>query len=176
MLLRTYNLEISRPECNPGFESLHGHAHLDQDVAEVLPFLNRELGGFEYTTHPPSVTFRAHGKLITVHPRLIAVNALRDRDEADKIVAWLQGEINRVWAERDAIEPKYDGAGRPGVFEILKRLPRTNCRACGRSTCMVFAAQAAEGVLGPEDCPDLDEAGRDRLKTYLSQFPGLLDD
>ncbi len=175
MLLQNFRKEIFRPDCNPGFETLHCHAHLDQDVAEVLPYLNRDLGGFEYTLDPPSVTFRAHGKLITIHPRLIAVNALKDEDEADKILAWLLGEINRVWDERDSIEPKYDGEGRPQVFEIVKRLPRTNCRECGRPTCLVFAAQVAEGAFGPGDCPALDPEGRDRLGAYLARFPSWLE-
>ena len=48
MLLKSYTKEIFRPECNPSFESLHCIAHLDQDISEALPYLNAELGGFEY--------------------------------------------------------------------------------------------------------------------------------
>ena len=59
MLLQSYRKEMFRPECNPGFESLHCFAHLEQDVGEVLPYLNAELGGFEYVEEPPSVTFRS---------------------------------------------------------------------------------------------------------------------
>ena len=51
---------------------------LDQDIREVLPCLNTVLGGFEYTLEPPSLKLKAHGKLITLHPRRIAINALRD--------------------------------------------------------------------------------------------------
>jgi len=32
MLLKTYSIEIFRPECNPGFESVHSIAHLDQNI------------------------------------------------------------------------------------------------------------------------------------------------
>jgi hypothetical protein len=35
---------------------------------------------------------------------------------------------------------------------------------------MVFAAQVAEGAKGPEDCPLLDNANRERLARYLGQF------
>ncbi len=170
MLLTGYRKEILRPGCNPGFESLHCIAHLDQDVSAALPYLNAALGGFEYVADPPAVTFRVHGKLITVHGGMIAVNALRDEPEADKILAWLKDEINDAWERRGDIEPCHQGLPRPQVFAILKLLPRTNCRRCGQATCLVFAALAAEGAKGPRDCPELDEAGRARLGDYLGRF------
>jgi len=170
MLLSSYRKEIFRAKCNPGFASLHCIAHLDQDVGACLPYLNAELGGFEYIKEPPAVTFKVHGRLITVHRDKIAVNALKGEDEAEKILQWLMGEINRAWKKRDEITPKYDGQSRPKIFEILKLLPKTNCRECGWPTCMVFAAQAAEGVVGVEDCPPLSEQGRAVLAGYLSGF------
>lgn len=173
MLLKSFRKEISRPECNPSFQSLHCLAHLDQDVGEALPYLNAELGGFEYTREPPSVTFRTQGKIISVHPRLIAVNALKDEAEADKILEWLKGEINRAWEDRENIEPSYTGMPRAQVFEILKMLPMTNCKKCGQPTCMVFAAQAAEGGKGVGDCPELSPDQKERLEAYLNKFfPG----
>ncbi|MGA8181480.1 MAG: (Fe-S)-binding protein [Desulfobacterales bacterium] len=170
MLLRSYKMEIFRAECNPGFEALHCFAHLDQDVGEAIPYLNAVLGGFTYQKDPPSVTFKAHGKLITVHAKKIAVNALKDANEASKIIEWLKREINSAWENRNNIEPLYETAPQPKVIEILKILPKTNCKACGRPTCMVFAAQVAEGAKGAEDCPALDDEKRKRLVRYLSQF------
>jgi len=170
MLLTSYSKEIFRPECNPSFLSLHCIAHLDQDITEALPYLNTTLGGFEYLKDPPAVTFRIHGKLITVHPREIAVNALKDEEEADKILEWLQREINDAWENRDKIMPNYEGAPKPKVFKILKLLPKTNCRECGQSTCMVFSVLVAEGVKGPEDCPPLTEGARHKLREYMAQF------
>jgi len=170
MLLTSYTKEIFRPECNPSFQSLHCVAHLDQDITDALPYLNATLGGFEYFREPPAVTFRAQGKIITVHPREIAVNALRDEEEADKILQWLQREINDAWEKRDEIKPKYEGLPKPKLLEILKLLPKTNCRECGEATCMVFAARVAEGAKGPEQCPSLNEEKRTRLERYMSGF------
>ena len=170
MLLKNYTKEIFRPECNPSFQSLHCIAHLTQDISEALPYLNASLGGFEYLKDPPAVTFRVHGKIITVHPRQIAVNALKDEVETDKILKWLQREINEAWEKRDEIEPRYEGAPKPKVFEILKLLPKTNCRECGEPTCMVFAAKIAEGAKGPEDCPPLKEGKRMKLQEYMEPF------
>ncbi|RJR40635.1 MAG: Fe-S cluster protein [Desulfobacteraceae bacterium] len=170
MLLETYTKEIFRPECNPSFQSLHCIAHLDQDVSEALPYLNAVLGGFEYLKDPPAVTFRIQGKIITVHPREIAVNALRDEAEADKILEWLKREINEAWDKRAEIEPRYQGSPKPKILEILKLLPKTNCRECGEPTCMVFSTRIAEGVKGAEDCPPLEEEKEAKLLEYMSQF------
>ncbi len=101
MLLETYRLEIFNNECMPGAMSVQCFAHLDQDVSEALPFLNAELGGFTFLKDPPSVTFRLHGKLLTVHSNKIAVNSLRDEVEASKISEWIKNEINRGWEKRD---------------------------------------------------------------------------
>jgi ArsR family metal-binding transcriptional regulator len=170
MLLQTYTLEIFNSECMPGAMNVHCHAHLDQDVSQALPYLNSALCGFEYFKDPPAVTFRAHGKLITVHGNKIAVNALKDRAEAEKIVEWLKREINEAWEKRDAITPRYEGAPRPQLIEILKLLPKTNCRECGEPTCMVFAARVAEGAKGPESCPPLVGPDREKLDRYMGRF------
>lgn len=170
MLLKSYSKEIFRPECNPSFESVHCIAHLDQDISEVLPYLNAVLGGFEYLKDPPAVIFRSGGKFITVHGRKIAINALRDEAEADRILDWLKREINDAWENRESIEPSYEGTPKPKLIEILKLLPRTNCKECGEPTCMVFAARMAEGVKGLEDCPPLGAENRQRLAEYMSQF------
>jgi len=170
MLLKSYSKEIFRPECNPGFESVHCIAHLDQDISEVLPYLNAVLGGFEYLKDPPAVIFRVQGKLITLHGDKIAINALRDEAEADKILEWLKREINEAWEKHDQIRPSYEGAPKPKVIEILKLLPKTNCRKCGQPTCMVFATRVAEGVKGPEDCPDMDDEKKADLSDYMAQF------
>lgn len=171
MLLTSFRKEIFLAKCNPSFGSLHCHAHLDQDVSEVIPFLNAELGGDTFVNDPPSVTLKAHGKLITVHARQIAVNALKDEDEADRILNWLKNEINQVWENRANIQPKFTGKSRPQVFAMLKILPKTNCRRCGQATCMVFAARLAEGSFGPEDCPELGPESLEVLSAYLEEHP-----
>ena len=170
MLLETYHLEIFNSKCNPGAMAVHCFAHLDQDVSEAIPYLNAVLGGFNFTKEPLSVTFRPQGKLITVHGNKIAINALKDESEARKIVEWLKREINEAWENRDKIEPSYESLPRPQVMQILRLLPKTNCRECGEPTCMVFAVSVTEGMTGAEDCPPLSSENRKRLGEYLSPF------
>ncbi len=170
MLLKGYRKEVVRPECRPEAQSVHCIAHLDEDITEVIPYLNAVLGGFQYIKDPPTVSFKVHGKLIAVHGGKICVNALRDEEEGDKIIEWLKQEINETWERRGEIEPRFEGAPKPKVIEILKLLPRTNCRECGQPTCMVFATQAAEGGKGSADCPPLKGENKAKLDAYLQQF------
>ena len=170
MLLETYRLEIFNNKCMPGAMTVQCFAHLDQDVSGALPYLNAELGGFSYIKDPPSVTFKMHGKLLTVHGRKIAVNALKDEMEARKIVEWLKGEINGVWENRDTITPRYEGMPQPQLIQILKCLPKTNCRECGEPTCMVFATRVAEGVKGSGDCPPMNAESKQSVDDYMAGF------
>jgi ArsR family metal-binding transcriptional regulator len=171
MLLTGYVKRIFRPTCNPSFESVHCIAHLNEDISEALPYLNTLLGGTEYFHDPPEVMFHHYGKIIKVGAREIAINALDDEDEADRMLSWLKDQINEAWANRESIIPKYEGRRKPKLIEILKLLPRTNCKKCGRPTCMVFAAHVAEGGgRGPEHCPDLSDENREKLTAYLAGY------
>ncbi len=170
MLLTGYTKEIFRPECNPSFESVHCIARLNEDIRDVLPYLNAVLGGTQYFADPPEVMFHHHGKIIKVAAREIAVNALKDEAEADRILEWLRSEINQAWENRETIAPCFTGKTRPQVMEILRLLPKTNCKKCGRPTCMAFAAQVAEGGRGADDCPELAAENREQLTAYLSGF------
>ncbi len=170
MLLKSYKKEVFRAKCNPSFTSVHCIARLDQDIEAVLPYLNAELGGYEFLKDPPAVTFKSAGKLITVQGREIAVNALQDEAEAEKILQWLQQEINSVWARRTEIEPSFEGAPKPKVIEIFKCLPRTNCHECGDPTCLVFATLVAQGVKAADNCPRISADGRKNLDDYMARF------
>jgi len=94
--------------------------------------------------------------------------------EAEDILEWLKKEINATWERRGEITPSFEVAVPPRVLDVLKLLPRTNCRACGQPTCMVFAVQVCQGAQGLAACPCLDPENLKRLREYLGQFH-LLD-
>jgi len=170
MLLKNYEIEMFRPKCNANFQSLHCHAHLAEDIGEAIPYLNGVLGGMGFTRSPPSVMFKIHGRLIAVHPRRISINALKDAAEAEKIVEWLKREINDAWENRHNITPKFEVAKKPQPMEIIKLLPKTNCRQCGQPTCLVFSSLVVQGAKGADDCPLLADEKKRLLHEYLGQF------
>lgn len=169
-LLKNYTKEIFRPKCNPQFQSLHCFAYLDENICEVLPYLNTALGGTGYTQKPPSLMLRVQGQLITLQPKKIAINALKNSEQADKILEWLKREINEVWERRNDITPSYSVAPKPQLIEILKLLPKTNCKECGQPTCIVFASLVAQGIKGAQGCTQLTQQNRLKLEEYLSKF------
>ena len=170
MLLSGYTKNIFRPECNARFESVHCVARLNEDVGDALPYLNTVLGGTQYLLDPPEVMFHHNGRIIKVGSREIAINALKDEHEADRILKWLITEINKCWEDRADIKPCYTGKTKPKLMNIIRFLPRTNCKKCGQPTCMVFAAQVMEGGRGAEHCPELTRENFERLSDYLKSF------
>ena len=69
---------------------MHCIAYLNEDVGAVLPYLNSVLGGTQFLNDPPEVMFHHLGRIIKVGAREIAVNALKDEQEADRILEWLK--------------------------------------------------------------------------------------
>ncbi len=163
-------LEIFKSKCNPFNKGVHCIAYLDNNIAELIPYINAELGGDSYTANPPTVTFKLYGKLLTIHEDKIAINALKDKEEGMKIINWILKEVNRIEKEKAYITPCYEELPKPQLFQILKHLPKINCQECGYPTCMVFASLVVDGIKTPDDCPRISENAKQKLTKYLSQF------
>lgn len=116
------------------------------------------------------MTLKLSGKLVTLHPKEIAINILKDEAEADAILEWLKGQVNETWRRRNEIKPSFGIIPKPRVIEILKLLPKSNCGRCGHPTCMVYAVKVSDRNSQLEDCPLLDEAGKRKIQEYLQQF------
>jgi ArsR family metal-binding transcriptional regulator len=166
MLIKEYTTSFVRPP-NPNARHLRCFAALEVDVTAVLPYLNTVLKTFDYSADPPRLTIKLPGKLVTIHPREIAINMVRDQGEAEEILAWLQRAINDTWEKRGDIEPSFTVAPRPRVLDLLRRLPQSNCGKCGAPTCMVFAVELSKGEKAPEQCPALSPADQERLREAL---------
>ena len=172
MLVESYRMEFCLPP-NPKAQPLRCYAHLDGNITEVLPYLNTVLGGYQYYKDPPMLTLKYQAKLITLYPKMIGINMVKDEAEADNILEWLKQEINDTWERREEIKPSFERPPKPRILDILRLLPKTNCRECGQPTCMVFATQVSEGGIAPDDCPPLDKQNKRRLQEHLAQFSFL---
>jgi ArsR family metal-binding transcriptional regulator len=109
-------------------------------------------------------------RLITIYPQMIAINIVKDEEEAEDILAWLRQVIDDTWEQRETITPSFEVPAKPRIMEILKLLPKTNCRACGEPTCLVFATKMSHGEAEPQGCPGLESEARAGLQNYLRQF------
>ena len=86
--------------------------------------MNAELGGWDYDqTNQVLLLKLSDGKWITLHPQKIAIRGARDMEEAQALLAWIQAQINDIYARREAITPRYVSQAGLKVMEILKLLP-----------------------------------------------------
>jgi len=57
--------------------------------------------------------------------------------------------------QQDILQP---GKSRLAMGLVLQKfLPKTNCRECGKRTCLAFAIELAQGKCQPDDCPILSQ-------------------
>ena len=175
LLDRIENFDIFRPKMDSAKETLHAIATFEVDISPAFPYLNAELGGWDYDqTNQVLLLKLSDGKWITLHPQKIAMRGARDMDECHALLAWIKGQINEVYERREEITPRYTGQAGLKIMEILKLLPLTNCKLCGYAACMAYAAALREGEISLNDCTPLREEKyrekRDKLNAYLESF------
>ncbi len=175
LLDRIDNFDIFRPKMDSTKEVLHAIATFTGDISPAFPYVNAELGGWDYDQTNQALLLKlSDGKWITLHPHKIAMRGARDIEECHALLEWIKGQINDIYERRETITPRYVSQVGLKIMEILKLLPMTNCKACGYATCMAYAAALREGEVRLEDCPPLwDEKyweKREKLQVYLQSF------
>ena len=90
------------------------------------------------------------------------------------MLAWIKGQINQVYERREEITPRFTSQAGLKVMDILRLLPMTNCKACGYTTCMAYAAALREGEISMQACKPLWEEKyrekREKLEVYLQSY------
>ena len=167
--------EIFRPKMDSTKEVLHAIATFQADISPTFPYLNAELGGWDYDQRNQVLLLKlSAGKWITLHAHEIAIRGARDLEESHALLHWIRGQINDIYERRDQIAPRYTSQAGLKVMEILKLLPMTNCKACGYTTCMAYAAALREGEITLNDCSPVWQETygekRQKLQTYLMSF------
>ncbi len=164
-LIDSYDIELSTPECDLESPIYRANVSLGSDISEVLPYVNATVEKGEFIPGIPVLVWTEGGHRYALRPREIAVSTITDRDQAREVVAEIVGRINSIWERRGEIEPSYESYERPKVLDILKLLPRNNCRECGLPTCMAFADAVAKDRKVLEECPALcSEEYSDQLR------------
>lgn len=166
-LIHGYRLELVSPACHPGADRWSATAALEGDITEALPYLNGALEGAEFYADAQVLVWKRADKKFAFRPREIAAAPAEDRGEAERLIAEGVQLVNDLWSRRDALTPSFERRELPTVMEIYKLLPRTNCKECGRPTCMAFAASLREGQAEVSDCCPLSGESRDELQALF---------
>lgn len=175
MLVQNYHLEVFAPPCDPGAERWSARAALDDDIGEVLPYLNATIRNAIYNPAARALTWRMGGHTIAVRPREIAISNLVDKDAAEVEMQRVVGLINRTWERRAEITPSTETRQRLKPMDVYKLLPATNCKVCGQPTCFTFALKLVAGEVELEQCaPLFTDAYRDKRDKLSALLEGAV--
>ncbi len=139
MKLEEYKLRLVSPECNPSSEKVNAIFELNEDLSELLPYLNTSLKGFQYNHQAKILVLKRGGRVITIRPKEISITKLSDEREAKELFESLKKDILETERNKENIKPSYESRPIPSPGEIFKLLPGKNCKECGKPTCKAFA-------------------------------------
>lgn len=145
-------------------------AHISGDLTEVFPYMNAEMKGASYNVHGQTFTFMDGYRMISAYPHRIAVAKADEIVDAWRVLEELRRRANQTWARRGEIEPSYERREKPPALEIYKRLPGTNCGACGERTCLAFAMRVRAGELSVRQCTPVFEGEYGHLREPLMEI------
>jgi len=145
-------------------------AHTGGDMAKVFPYLNAEMREASYNAKGPTFTFMDRYRMISMYPRRIAVAKADEIVDGWRTLEMIRCRVNDTWARRAQIEPSDEMREKPPALEIFKRLPKTNCRACGERTCLAFAVRVWMGELPASKCLPVFRGEFGHLKDALMEI------
>ncbi|MFC1994015.1 (Fe-S)-binding protein [Chloroflexota bacterium] len=151
-------MSIKTPECHSDGGWYRIAVDLQDDISEVLPYLNAELRGFDYNHDAKILLCTANKKSYAFRSHEIMIAPVENREEALILADNMVSTVNSIWNRRNTIEPNFRGKPRlPNVLDIYKLLPGTNCKECGSSTCMSFAVALRIDSNKTSLCPYIQE-------------------
>jgi ArsR family metal-binding transcriptional regulator len=142
-LLRGYEVRCEVLKCSPHAETVGCLVDLQQDITEVLPYLNAVLERCRYHSNAPALEMNYQGRGITLWPRRVVFGGVTGTDEAERVMRSVQELINDTWARRDQITPSERRGPCLSPLAVFKLLPGLNCGECGEASCLAFAAKLA---------------------------------
>ena len=157
MLVESYKIIEVLP-CLADVRKIRVIAMISNDVSEVLPYINAINKKAVYIKNINAITITEEGKLITIHPRKIALTKLKDEAEAKELLDKTIKLINDTFERKDEINPDYEKRERLNVLDLYKLLPKTNCRNCGELTCLAFAVSVISGSISIMQCANIFKA------------------
>jgi ArsR family metal-binding transcriptional regulator len=168
-ILGTCAIVVMAP-CVADLEKIRLIAHISGDMTGVLPYLNSEMAGATYCRDAESLTYMDGYRLVSLYPQRLTVAKADELVDAWRTLESIRCLVNNTWRRRGSIRPCWELRRKPPALEIYKRLPRTNCRACGEKTCMAFALGLWNGVVDPSLCAPVFSGEHGQLKGPLLQI------
>ncbi len=126
---------------------------LDQDVSHLFPYLNRHLPESRFLDIPRCIQFGFKDCQCSLYPGEVIAAPFTAENQAREFADSLVVFLNKIDEKKSGIEPDYKTFKPVAVLDIYKLLPGTNCKECGFSTCMAFAASVSQKKSRTGQCP-----------------------
>jgi DNA-binding CsgD family transcriptional regulator/ArsR family metal-binding transcriptional regulator len=148
---------------------------MEDNIEPLFPYIHAVANKASLSVKPPYVRFVLDKTLCILYPDRGLATPFEDRAEATAFVARLVRFLTEIRAKGHEITPKYALAQRASVLDILKLLPKTNCRECGLPSCLAFAAMLSVQRTSPNRCPYMvPPIGRQALYPVYDQQGNLV--
>lgn len=128
---------------------------LDWDLTPLFPFINAVAKEAQFFETPLYIKFVFADHLCAFYPREGSFSPVKDLADALAFLPRLISFIADIAKRRTRIVPNHRKYKPESALDILRLLPRDNCRACGYSTCVAFAAALSRRMTSPSVCPHL---------------------
>lgn len=171
MLLKRVDITYISP-CLADPDRIRLKASLEQNIEDILPYMNAEFPGASFNPEMPSLSLQKEFRVITLYPEKMTMIKAENSTDAMQVIEWLKDEINNIYENRDEIEPDNTRSEKPHPLKIYKLLPGNNCRDCGELTCLAYAVKLLEHEQDIDNCSYLqkDEYAEAR-ETILALTP-----
>ncbi len=130
---------------------------VDNDLTPLFPYINGSVAGAKYYGRPERIQFLFDGVQCTLYSHEIIAAAFVDYDHALGFSERLLDFLNTLYGKRGEIKPDYRKIKPIPALDIYKLLPKTNCGACGRPSCLAFAGALSTGRANTGQCPGFTE-------------------
>lgn len=166
-LINSYRFELAEDHHTFGSGRYGVRVISQDDISACLPYLNTELDDTQYDHENRILIGNNNQRRYAFRPHEIDAGMVTDRSAAPKIASEVVELVNRVWRERENINPSTRERKLPPIYTIYKLLPGTNCRDCGYPTCLACAADIRNGVVSMNVCPLLQKPEYTQNKEHI---------
>jgi ArsR family metal-binding transcriptional regulator len=157
MFINGYSsLKLRIPDCHSDSDLWAAEVILNaSNMADLFPYINAQNNQAKYFENPHYIQFVFEEKRCALYEDKLIIAPFKDRESTIDFIDKLIEYLNDLHEIRSTIQPKHDKYSTIPVLEILKKLPRTNCKKCGFESCTAFAAFVSKRENEILECPDL---------------------
>ncbi len=145
--------KLFAPACEASSQEVNYNLTIDEDLTDLLPYINREIESARYNAKASFLKFMHQGHKVVVDHNTVSIAKFSDEETARKFAGEIMELFSDISTRKDSIEPDNTSFEPPSVIEVLKLLPRkAPCDLCGYPACMAFATALRQEEAEPSAC------------------------